>query len=151
MALHHLPTRSHLDRCFSEISRVLKPGGALYLTDFGRLKSLKSVIEFAYLNANSQPHIFTRDYERSLRAAFLYDDFVEAARRYLPDSVSAYSTFMVPMLVIVRTPPRSVPKSVAAELARLKRGLPRQYHGDLQDLRLFFRHGGLGGDPFRAQ
>lgn len=151
MALHHLPTRDHLDGCFRDIARVLKPGGAIYLTDFGRLKSLKSVIEFAYLNAHSQPHIFTRDYERSLRAAFLYDDFEDAARRYLPASVRTYSTFMVPMLVIIRTPPRSIPQSVAAELAGLKRGLPRQYHGDFQDLRLFFRHGGLAGDPFRAQ
>ena len=32
MALHHLPTLEHLDSCFSEIARVLKPGGRLSIT-----------------------------------------------------------------------------------------------------------------------
>ena len=67
MCLHHLPTREHLRRCFGEIRRVLKPGGALYLVDFGALKSLKSVLSFAYLNAGHQPYLFSRDYERSPR------------------------------------------------------------------------------------
>lgn len=79
MALHHLPSISHLERCFSEIRRILRPGGALYLVDFGRLKSLKSVIYFAYMNEGNQPHIFSLDYERSLRAAFLPDDFKKLA------------------------------------------------------------------------
>ncbi|PJB04963.1 MAG: class I SAM-dependent methyltransferase, partial [Hydrogenophilales bacterium CG_4_9_14_3_um_filter_63_34] len=70
VALHHLPTLQHLENTFKAVRRVLKPGGALYLTDFGRLKSLKSVIFFAYMNARFQPHLFSLDYERSLRAAF---------------------------------------------------------------------------------
>lgn len=84
MALHHLPTLEHLDKCFAEVRRVLKPGGALYLTDFGRLKSLHSVIFFTYLNARHQPHLFSLDYERSLRAAFLKEDFVSLAAKYFP-------------------------------------------------------------------
>src|SRR5690606_28242381 len=40
MVLHHLPTLDHLRKCFKEVARILKPGGAVYLTDFGRLKSL---------------------------------------------------------------------------------------------------------------
>ena len=27
---------------------------------------------------------------------------------------------------------------------------PQRYRRDLEDLRMFFRHGGLGGDPFNA-
>ncbi len=148
MALHHLPTREHLDACFREVSRILKPGGSVYLTDFGRLKSLKSVIELAYMNADQQPHIFTLDYERSLRAAFLRDELADAARRFLPASVRPYSTFLVPLLVILRTPPRPVPEDVTKQLSQLKTALPKRYRRDLEDLRLFFRQGGLSGDPF---
>ncbi len=150
MTLHHLPTREHLTACFREISRVLKPGGAVYLTDFGRMKSLKSVIQFAYMNADKQPHIFSLDYEHSLRAAFLYEEFVETGGKYLPDSVRPYSTFIVPLLVILRTPPRSIPRDLAAQLDQFRKALPRRYRRDLEDLRLFFRQGGLAADPFRA-
>ena len=55
MALHHLPTVGHLEACFAEIRRVLKPEGAVYLADFGRLRSLKSVLFFAYMNAKAPP------------------------------------------------------------------------------------------------
>jgi len=150
MTLHHLPTREHLSACFREIARVLKPGGAIYLTDFGRLKSLHSVIRFAYMNADKQPHVFSLDYERSLRAAFLYQDFVEAARHCLPASVRAYSTFIAPLLVILRTPPRPLPQEVVAQLDSLRKGLPNRYRRDFAELRLFFRLGGLAPDPFRA-
>src|SRR5690606_6290938 len=71
MAMHQLPTLEHVRACFRQIRRVLKPNGALYIADFTRLKSLRSVIDFAYMNSAHQPHIFTLDYERSLRAAFL--------------------------------------------------------------------------------
>lgn len=150
MVLHHLPTRGHLESCFREIARIVKPGGAVYLTDFGRLKSLKSVIEFAYMNEDRQPHIFSLDYERSLRAAFLYEELAEMGKKYLPGSVRAYGTFLVPLLVVLRTPPRPLPKDVTARLNEIRNALPRRYRRDLEDLRLFFRQGGLSGDPFRT-
>ena len=149
-ALHHLPTREHLDACFTEISRILKPGGAVYLMDFGRLKSLLSVIRFAYMTSDNQPHIFSLDYERSLRAAFLYEEFVETARQFLPASVRAFSTFIVPLFVILRTSPRPLPQEVVAQLDSLRKGLPKNYRRDFEELRLFFRLGGLTPDPFRA-
>jgi arsenite methyltransferase len=149
MVLHHLPTREHLAACFRGIARVLKPGGAVYLTDFGRLKSLKSIIKLAYMNAGNEPHLFSLDYERSLRAAFLYEEFVGTAAEHLPNSVRAYRTFLVPLLVILRTPPRSISPESARELDKLRRSLPARYRRDLEDLRLFFRLGGLPEDPFR--
>ena len=79
LALHHLPTHDLLRACFLQIRRILKPNGAIFIVDLGRLKSLKSVIYFAYMNAKHQPHIFSLDYERSLRAAFLHDDFAALA------------------------------------------------------------------------
>ena len=150
MVLHHLPTREHLAACFREISRILKPGGAVYLTDFGRLKSLYSIIRFAYMNEDKQSHIFSLDYERSLRAAFLYEEFEETARHCLPTAVHAYSTFIVPLLVVLRTAPRTLPKDIVARLHRFRMELPKRYRRDFEELRLFLRLGGLIPDPFQT-
>lgn len=149
MALHHLPTLEHLDQCFAEVRRVLKPGGALYLTDFGRLKSLYSVIFFAYLNARHQPHLFSLDYERSLRAAFLKEDFVSLAAKYFPPEVQVESTFKVPFLVIVKTADRPLPVDLRQRIDALRASLKPRYRRDLNDLRTFFSLGGLKNDPFR--
>jgi len=90
MALHHLPTLDHLRRCFRGVNRILRPGGALYLVDFTRLKRLTTVIFFAYQNARHQPHLFTLDYERSLRAAFEQADFKAAvsASEFTPQNLA---------------------------------------------------------------
>jgi ubiquinone/menaquinone biosynthesis C-methylase UbiE len=149
MALHHLPTLGHLERCFAEIARVLKPGGAVYLVDFGRLKSLYSVLFFAYMNADAQPHIFSLDYERSLRAAFEFDDLKATAKTYLPDHVRVYSTFLTPMLTLIRTPSKTLDPAFRARLRAMRQALPRRYRADLDDMRLFFRLKGLSSDPFR--
>lgn len=148
MALHHLPTLGHLDKCFAEVQRVLKPGGVLYLTDFGRLKSLQSVIFFAYANARHQPHLFSLDYERSLRAAFLKEDFVSLAAKYFPSGVQVKSTFKVPFLVIIKTADRPLPVGLCQSIAALRASLKPRYRRDLNDLRWFFALGGLKNDPF---
>ncbi len=149
VVLHHLPTRQHLDDCMAQIARVLKPGGAIYLTDFGRLKSLRSVLFFAYMNAAHQPHLFSLDYERSLRAAFLLEDFVDASTRFLPNSVSVLSTFLVPFLVVIRTPARNLSAELSDRLKEMRKCLPHQFRSDLDELRLFCRLGGIDPDPFR--
>ncbi|MDP1652183.1 MAG: class I SAM-dependent methyltransferase [Rhodocyclaceae bacterium] len=149
VVLHHLPTRQHLDDCFRQIARVLKPGGAIYLTDFGRLKYLKSVLFFAYMNAGNQPHLFSLDYERSLRAAFQLEDFQDAATRFLPSAAKLFSTFQVPFLVVIKTASKPLTPSLTSRIAELRKALPRQFRKDLDELRLFFRLGGLDADPFR--
>jgi SAM-dependent methyltransferase len=148
MALHHLPTLGHLDACFGEIARVVKPGGAIYLADFGRLRSLKSVLFFAYMNAKAQPPIFSLDYERSLRAAFEFDDFKRAAAARLPDHVSVYSTFLVPMLTLIKTRSKPLDPALKERIRTMRRGLPRRYRADLDDMRLFFRLNGLSTGAF---
>ena len=148
LALHHLPSNQLLDACFAQIRRVLKPGGSVYLTDFGRLKSLKSVLFFAYMNAAHQPHIFSLDYERSLRAAFLKEDFENVASKHLPPSVRVESTFKVPFLVIVKTADKPLPSDVRQQLLAIKAALKPRYRRDLNDMRIFFAFGGLRNDPF---
>jgi arsenite methyltransferase len=148
MTLHHLPTVDSMNLCFGEISRVLCPGGALYLCDFGRLKSLRSVLYFAYQNARHQPPLFSLDYERSLRAAFLAEDFENALQKNLAGRAHLFSTFKVPFLVVIKSEDRTIAPTVADRFRELRRHLPRRYRRDLDDLRRFFALGGLRQDPF---
>jgi len=149
MALHHLPTLDHLRRCFRGVNRILRPGGALYLVDFTRLKRLTTVIFFAYQNARHQPHLFTLDYERSLRAAFEQADFKAAAREELSGRGDVISTFMVPMLTVIKSQDRPLQAAQADRVRAVLQAMPRRYRSDLNDMRLFFRLGGLKNDPFQ--
>ena len=149
LALHHLPSTGHLEACFSEIARVLRPGGAIYLADFGRLKFLKSVLFFAYMNAKNQPHLFSLDYERSLRAAFLPEELRAHSAALLPAGVRVFSTFLAPLLVVIQTQAKPHNGEQRNRLAKMRARLSRRYRADLDELRLFFRLGGLPDDAFR--
>jgi SAM-dependent methyltransferase len=148
MALHHLPTMEHLRSCFEQLTRVLRPGGAVYLVDFGRLKSLKSVLFFAYMNRDRQPHIFSLDYERSLRAAFLFEDFKTLAADVLPADTQVLSTFKMPILTLIKSADHPLPDPLASRIRDMRKALPARYLHDLDDLRVFFGLGGLRHDPF---
>jgi ubiquinone/menaquinone biosynthesis C-methylase UbiE len=150
MALHHLPTQGHLRACFETMARVLRPGGAVYLTDFIRLKSLKSVLSLAYMNAGNQPHIFCLDFERSLRAAFLLSEFTALARETFSNRLRVYSLALVPALTIVKSEDRPLPSAVSHRLQEMRRALSRNSRRELDDLRLLFWLGGLAHDPFRG-
>jgi len=149
MALHHLPSKEELQACFKEIKRVLKPDGAIYITDFGRLKSLKSVLFFAYLNKKFQPHSFSLDYERSLRAAFLRSDFANLASAELPINMEVVSTFGIPILVMIKTPDTPLSTETISTLKNMRKMLPLKYRRELDDIRLLFWLSGLRNDPFR--
>ncbi len=148
MALHHLPTLNQLECCFKETRRILKPGGKLYLTDFCRLKSLKSVLYFAYMNREKQHHLFLLDYERSLRAAFNKSDFSSLRENFFPD-YQFYTTGFVPLIAIIKSRDEDLDEAVRDKLNQIRTNLPREYRKVLDDMRLFFRLGGLKNDPFR--
>lgn len=150
MALHHLPTLDHLRRCFREVHRILRPSGALYLVDFSRLKRLETLMFFAYQNAHHQPHLFTLDYERSLRAAFEQADFKAVAREELPERGDVISTFMVPMLTVIKSEDRPLQAAQRNRVRGLLNAMPARYRSDLNDMRIFFRLGGLKDDPFQG-
>lgn len=145
VALHHLPDVDALEQTFAEIHRVLKPGGGLYLVDFGHLKSEKSIHSFAYQYADRQPELFTLDYLYSLQAAFSMDNFRELTRKHLDSAASVYSTFLIPYMVAVKSPPCShdVDGTLAGQLQAIRKKLPPHHKKDLSDLRTFFRMGGL--------
>lgn len=144
VVLHHLPHVGALEEVFAEIKRILKPGGGLYLVDFGHLKSDKSINYFAYQYADRQAELFTLDYLYSLRAAFERDDFRRLAAKYLADRAGFYSTFIMPFMVAIKSPVRSALDSQRiAALGELKRAMPDYHQVDLADLITFFRLGGL--------
>lgn len=130
----------------ARITQVLQCSKAM--VDPGRLKSLKPVPHFLYMDAMRQPPILSLDYEHSLRAAFLRDVFENLARAYLVPEVGVFTTFKIPVLHIVKTPDRGLSAETRARFREMRQALPRKYRGDLDDIRLFTRLGGLKNDPF---
>ncbi len=59
MSLHHLPTVERLCQTYREVARILKPGGGIYMVDFGHLKSRRSIEYFGHQHAHRQPALFT--------------------------------------------------------------------------------------------
>lgn len=144
VVLHHLPDLAALECTFSEIKRVLKPGGGLYLVDFGHLKSEKSIHDFAYQYADRQAELFTLDYLYSLRAAFWPMDFHQLYRKHLAPYGNFYKTFIMPYMMVVKSPARrEIDPALRKQLHKLKLAMPNYHQTDLNDLRLFFRLGGL--------
>lgn len=143
MALHHLPHTGVLQDTCKEAARVLKPGGGVYMADFGRLKSAESIDYFAHQYDHRQPPLFTLDYFYSLNAAFSLDDLKAAAAVFGGD-VRVLSTFLVPFMVVIMSQPRrDLPPAVQAGLQQLKDALPDYHQVDLADMRTFFRLGGV--------
>jgi arsenite methyltransferase len=149
MSLHHLPDLPSLARTMAEIARVLRPGGGLYLVDFGRLKAKRSIAYFAEQYQDRQPALFTLDYANSLNAAFTRDDFRRAGRP-LTGRARLYSTFLAPFLVAFKSPGRcGADPVVRARLRERKAALPACHLRDLDDLSGFFRMGGLTASLLR--
>lgn len=143
MALHHLPDVPALARTYAEVARVLKPGGGLYMVDFGHLKSPRSIDYFANQYADRQPRLFTLDYYNSLHAAFYIQDIREAARP-LMGRARLYSTFMMPFMVALKSKPRrGNDPALIAKLSTMKQELPNWHQADFADLTTFFGLGGL--------
>lgn len=144
VVLHHLPDIHAFDRIFAEISRVLKTDGGIYIVDFGRLKSVKSISYFAYQYADRQPELFTLDYLYSLQAAFTKDDFQVVAGKYLAGRAKVFSTFLMPFMVAIKSQARREKSdALVVKLNELKNRMPRYHKRDLSDLRMLFRLSGL--------
>jgi len=138
MSLHHLPTLHHLDVCFAAINRVLKPDGSLYLADFGWFKSLKTLKYFVRKTAEHQSPLFSLDFDQSMRAAFLKEEFAALAAKHFPPEIQVVSTYKVPYLVIIKTIDQPLPKPLRRQLGALRRALKPRFRLDLNDLRTFF-------------
>ncbi len=144
VVLHQLPDLEAFNAVFQQIHRVLKPGGGVYLVDFGHLKTERAISYFAHQYADRQPDIFTRDYHNSLRAAFDRADWQAAHRTYLAGATGFYTTFVMPFMVAIKSPIRHpLTTEQQAEFGRLYRAMPGWHQRDFDDLRTMFRLGGL--------
>jgi arsenite methyltransferase len=144
MSLHHLPSFEQLDATFAEARRVLKPGGGVYLADFGHLNSERSIRYFAYQHEEQQPELFTLDYLNSLRAAFDFDDFRNLVDRHFPEGIQLFSTFVCPFMVAIKSDRRNMDTCGARKALRtISETLAAPQQRDLKDLITFFRLGGL--------
>ncbi|WP_208449132.1 class I SAM-dependent methyltransferase [Burkholderia anthina] len=104
MAFHHLPDVDALDKTFSQIDRVLKPEGAVYFNDFGRLRHPESIRYFVSRAAEGEGHQLADDYYHSLHAAFTKKDYETLTRRYLRHRGHVYSTIISPLQIVIKSP-----------------------------------------------
>ena len=143
MALHHLPDPQALALTYAEVARVLKPGGGIYMVDFGHLKARRNIEYFGNQYADRQPPLFTLDYVNSLHAAFYLQDIRRAVQPLLGQA-RLYTTFLAPFMVALKSPARhGQDPQLTAALGKLKQKLPDWHQADFADLTTFFRLGGL--------
>ena len=140
MSMHHLADTDHLQRCFEAIQRVMAPNGKVFISDFGRLKSVKSVEYFVRRAIPKDEPRLEHDYRASLRAAFSTEEFSRALSPQMKQRISLYSTVLSPMMIVLMTP---FPDAPRANGDRMLETLPRKRRADYQQLRLSFRLGGM--------
>ncbi|GEQ96432.1 hypothetical protein JCM17844_00690 [Iodidimonas gelatinilytica] len=144
VVLHQLPNLRAFHKCLEAARRILKPGGGLYMVDFGHLKSERSIDYFAYQYADRQPELFTIDYLNSLRAAFHLSDWQKAAAVHFAKDATLYSTMVMPFMVALKSRVRRpLTGDVASSLLAMRKEMPVWHQKDFRDLAFFFRFGGL--------
>lgn len=150
LSLHHLPDEAALRRAMQAARRVLKPGGGIYLADFGRLKRAATQHYLAHDRQAEQVPLFTMDFLNSMKAAFSVGE-LQRCIALLGEDVAQYQTLLAPFMVIFR---RAQVGSVNAETQDLARalfnGLPRAGQIDLRALAVWFQAAGLQW-PFRLK
>jgi arsenite methyltransferase len=98
---------------------------------------------FAHQYADRQSPLFTLDYWNSLNAAFPLEDY-KSATSVLKSAGTLHTTFLVPFMVVFKSPERRPPsESLRAAFAKLRTELAAYQQTDLNDLTIFFRLGGL--------
>lgn len=144
VVLHHLPDVAAFEAVFRQVARVLRPGGGLYLVDFGHLKTERVIHYFAQQYADRQPELFTRDYHNSLRAAFDVADWRRAHAAHLSRFGRFFRMLPIPYMVCVKSPQRQVlGEGTRQQLKTLYDAMPDWHKTDYGDLSGLFRLGGL--------
>jgi arsenite methyltransferase len=106
LAIHHLPSSEHLQNMFKEIARVLRPGGGLFLTDYGRLKREGSMHFVAHKYRERQPQLLTEDYFNSLKASFSLQEIEDCYKSTLKGLGDLRVTPILPIAISIKSLPR---------------------------------------------
>jgi ubiquinone/menaquinone biosynthesis C-methylase UbiE len=148
MSLHHLPDFAALAAAMRAAQRVLKPGGSLYLVDFGRFKRAATQRFFAADRSDNQPEALRRDYFNSMQAAFSVAELRQATAVF-GGGIACYTTALAPFMVVIKSSERRSPDDAVRQTGR---AMYAQMSAALQkDFRLYtrwFQSGGLTL-PFR--
>ncbi|MEC5388110.1 class I SAM-dependent methyltransferase [Uliginosibacterium sp. H3] len=143
ITLHHLPDIATLDAVMRETARVLKPGGGLYIADFGRMKRQAGQAALANDRKAIQPEIFTQDFYNSVRAAFSLEEMTKASS-VLGPTVSIKRTFLVPFLLVIRSAhDQPIPAACREAAKRIYATFSARQRRDFFDLTMAFKHGGF--------
>lgn len=143
LAFHHLPNERSLESCFREIQRVLKPGGRVVLFDYSLLKRQDSIEFVLGLTKNGQPQIFVDDTYFSMKAAFPLAIFRNLGQKYLPKDTDLTSTFMCPVLMMLRTHSGSLTPEQIKHFANLYNQLSPENKLNYRELVWLFKLNGL--------
>ncbi|WP_427915067.1 class I SAM-dependent methyltransferase [Ramlibacter sp. MMS24-I3-19] len=142
-SLHHLPEQGSLQQAFREVARVLKPGGGIYICDFGRLKRHSTQAYFAHERREQQTDLFTQDFLNSLKAAFTLADLRRAAA-LLGGGVGVHQTALAPFMVVLSRPTQAAASAATRDLAmKMVSELSRAQQRDFGNLSRWFRIAGL--------
>ncbi len=143
LSFHHLPTFEHFEAAFAEASRILKPHGGIFISDYGHLKHEDSINYFARQHSNLQSEILTTDYLNSLRAAFFPESFHKVVKKYLMGQAKVYTSRPLPIIINVKSPRRNpIPPTVSRALSVYKSSLSPSL---LHELHLLTSITALGG------
>jgi arsenite methyltransferase len=148
LALHHLPDLDSLRRCARQISSLSGSTTRIYLADLLRPRRAGTVDFLTNNSADIQPKVFNDDFRNSMRAAFHRADFSSVFREHFP-GCEMISMFPLALFVIIRTKPRPLSDFVWQQLEAFRSAQPPRVLRDLDEIRTFFRLGGLKPDPFR--
>lgn len=142
MSLHHLPNLDSLSQTIKEIRRVLKPGGGLYLADFGRLKRIASQEYFSNDRREFQSAQFTQDFLHSLKAAFSIKELSDAISNF-GEIVSMHRTLLAPFMVVITSGNRRILNSATREVAReIYFSMNTSHRNDFNNLARWFSYSG---------
>lgn len=143
LSLHHLPDTNALMQAMRAVRRVLKPGGGIYLSDFGRLKRTATQRYFAHDRQDCQPPQFTQDFLNSMKAAFSVEELARAVSQ-LGEQIQRHETVLAPFMVVFKRAVSARPNAQTQEMARsLFQQLSSAQQGDFKDLSMWFQAAGL--------
>lgn len=147
MSLHCLPDRGALRACLQRMVRAGTADMAVYLEDFARLKSPRSIDYFLSRHAPTQPDAFAALYRASLESAFTLDELKTEIGRALPRA-AIHATSPVRFLLVAHTPCAPLTSAQRAWFRARRAALKPWQIADLDALRRAFALGEWGGDPF---
>ncbi len=136
-AIHHLPSASDLEILLREVRSVLKPEGAVYISDFLRPKSTETVELLADYSYTGHDSILKDDYRYSLLASFAERDFAEALAREPLKLRFSKTRFFSFIFFLQMGNSGEVPSAIKKFVRATRKTMPAKNQRDYWALRVF--------------